>query len=66
MNKSESLIKSVVYRFFGTVGTFFIALLLTGETSVAGGIAVMEIVFKTTMYYAYERLWEKVGRKNKQ
>lgn len=62
MNKSESLIKSIIYRIFGTVGTFLIALVFTGKAEVAGGIAVVEIIFKTAIYYSYERLWEKFAK----
>lgn len=65
MKKSEPLIKSIIYRIFGTVGTFLIALILTGKAEIAGGIAVVEIIFKTVIYYAYERLWENFAKRIK-
>ena len=67
MSRLESLIKSIVYRLFGTIATFFIALFFTGEFLISSGIAVSELIVKTALYYLYERFWNKVswGRQNK-
>jgi uncharacterized membrane protein len=61
MSRTESLVKSIVYRLFGTIATFFIALFFTGEFFVASGIAIVELIAKTILYYLYERFWNKVS-----
>ena len=61
MTKTESLIKSIVYRLFGTIATFIIALFFTGEFFVATGIAFVELIAKTFLYYIYERFWNKIS-----
>jgi uncharacterized membrane protein len=57
MTRTESLIKSIVYRLFGTIATFFIALFFTGEFLISSGIAISELIIKTALYYFYERFW---------
>jgi uncharacterized membrane protein len=66
MTRTESLIKSIVYRLFGTIATFFIALFFTGEFLISSGIAISELVIKTALYYFYERFWNMLswGKKN--
>lgn len=61
MTKTESLVKSIVYRFFGTLATFIIAFVFTKEVAISGAIAVVELVAKTVLYYIYERFWNKVS-----
>ena len=60
MSRLESLIKSIVYRLFGTVVTFLIAYLFTKEFFIASGIAILEMVAKTALYYLYERFWNAI------
>jgi adenylylsulfate kinase len=62
MSRLESLIKSIVYRLFGTIVTFFIAYFFTREFFIASGIALIEMLAKTILYYAYERFWNKIRR----
>jgi uncharacterized membrane protein len=59
VSRLESLIKSVIYRLFGTIVTFLIAYLFTREFFIASGIAILEMIAKTILYYAYERFWNK-------
>jgi len=61
MSRVESLIKSIVYRLFGTMATFLIAYFFTKEFFIASGIAIVEMVAKTILYYMYERFWNKVS-----
>jgi uncharacterized membrane protein len=61
MTRTESLIKSIVYRLFGTIATFFIALFFTGEFLISSGIAISELVIKTALYYFYERFWNVIS-----
>jgi uncharacterized membrane protein len=61
MTRLESLIKSVVYRLFGTIATFLIALLFTKEFFISSGIAAVELISKTALYYLYERFWNSLS-----
>lgn len=61
MTRLESLIKSIVYRLFGTITTFVIAFLFTRELFISSAIAIFEMVAKTALYYIYERFWNKVS-----
>ena len=61
ISKTESLIKSVVYRLFGTLATFVIAFAFTQHALLSSGIAIVELVTKTAMYYVYERFWNKIS-----
>jgi len=65
--KTRSIVKGVTYRFFGSLATFFVALLFTGNVPVAGGIGLLEFVSKIFLYYMHERFWNSVtwGRKDK-
>lgn len=61
MTRLESLVKSIVYRLFGTMTTFVIAFFFTRELFISSAIAIFEMVAKTVLYYVYERFWNKVS-----
>lgn len=63
MTRLESLIKSIVYRLFGTFTTFIIAFFFTKELFVSSAIAIFEMIAKTVLYYFYERFWNKLKNK---
>lgn len=65
MSRLESLIKAIVYRLFGTITTFIIAFVFTKEFLIASGIAILEMLAKTALYYLYERFWNKLSWSNK-
>jgi uncharacterized membrane protein len=56
-NHARSLAKTVTWRVMGSVVTFLVALLVTGNTAVASSIVVAEIVVKIAFYYFHERIW---------
>jgi uncharacterized membrane protein len=53
----RSLAKAVTWRMVGTADTFLWGWLITGETTAAGAIAMIEVVTKIVFYYLHERLW---------
>ena len=57
----RSLAKSVTWRIAGTVDTFVISWLITGEILLASGIAVTEIATKICLFWAHERVWNRIG-----
>jgi len=56
----RSLAKAVTWRVTGTVDTFVISWLITGQALIAGGIALTEIVTKIFLFWLHERVWNRV------
>lgn len=57
----RSLAKAVSWRVTGTVDTFLISWIITGQVLVAGGIALTEIVTKVFLFWLHERVWNRIG-----
>jgi uncharacterized membrane protein len=64
--KTRSLIKTVTWRVTGSGATFLISWLISGSWTVAGSIAMVQIMANTVLYYLHERAWDIVtwGRIN--
>lgn len=56
----RSLAKAVSWRVTGTVDTFLISWLITGQVLIAGGIALTEIVTKIFLFWLHERAWNRI------
>jgi uncharacterized membrane protein len=54
------LVKALSWRATGTIDTFIIAFLVTGELGLASTIAVIEIATKISLYWLHERVWNKI------
>ena len=54
---ARSFAKAVSWRATGSLDTFLIAFLITGNPKVAGSVAVTEILTKILIYYLHERVW---------
>ena len=57
----RSLAKAITWRFIGTIDTFLIAWLITGEPLLASGIALLELFTKTVLYVIHEQTWTKIS-----
>jgi uncharacterized membrane protein len=57
----RSLAKAVSWRLTGTADTFLLSWLITGEIKVASTIALSEVFTKVGLYWAHERLWNKIS-----
>lgn len=57
----RSFAKAVSWRITGTVDTFIISLLITGELALASGIALTEVLTKICLYWLHERAWNKIS-----
>ncbi|MCZ8215138.1 MAG: DUF2061 domain-containing protein [Cyclobacteriaceae bacterium] len=55
-----SATKAVSWRIVGTIDTWIISFLITGEWKLAFSIASVEVFSKVLLYYLHERAWEKV------
>jgi sulfate adenylyltransferase large subunit len=54
---SRSLAKAVSWRATGSIDTFLVAFVITGNPKIAGSVAVTEILTKILIYYVHERVW---------
>lgn len=57
----RSVVKALSWRATGSFATFIIAWLIGGDITVAGSIAVIQIVANTMLYYFHERIWNAVS-----
>ena len=57
----RSLAKAVSWRVTGTIDTFIISWLITGEPLLASGIALTEIMTKVFLFWLHERVWNKIA-----
>ena len=53
----RSVAKAISWRGTASLDTFVVALLITGSSKVAGGVALAEIFTKIALYYLHERIW---------
>jgi sulfate adenylyltransferase subunit 1 (EFTu-like GTPase family)/uncharacterized membrane protein len=53
----RSIAKAMSWRATGSIDTFVISWLITGNSAIAGSIAITEIVTKILLYYFHERVW---------
>lgn len=56
----RSIIKSISWRITGTIDTFVISFLITGQLKFALSISGVEIFTKVLLYYLHERVWNKI------
>lgn len=54
---TRSFAKAVSWRITGSLDTFLLSWLITGNVKFAGGIASAEVVTKVVLYYLHERAW---------
>ena len=61
----RSLTKAISWRITGTIDTFLVSWLVTGQVLIASGIAFTEIMTKIFLFWFHERVWNKItwGRK---
>ena len=57
---SRSLTKTITWRILATSDTFLISWFITGNWTWAGAIAGIEVITKMFLYYAHERVWDKI------
>ena len=63
---TRSLVKAVSWRITGSIDTFILSWLITGDVKIAGTISAVEIVTKIGLFYAHERIWGKIRWGKKQ
>ena len=56
----RSIVKAVTWRIIGTLDTFLLSLLVTGNAKYAVSIASVEALTKIILFYLHERVWRMV------
>lgn len=51
------LLKSVLYRFAGTLATILITFVLTGSFRISLSVGLLECVSKIALYFFYDKFW---------
>lgn len=60
LSRRRHIVKALSWRFFGTLDTFFLAWVLTGHIKWGITIGGAELLTKTILYYAHERVWYRI------
>jgi adenylylsulfate kinase len=56
----RSIVKAISWRAVGTLDTFVLSWLITGEVKLAVAIGGTEVFTKMFLYWAHERVWNKI------
>lgn len=56
----RSVAKAVSYRFFGTLTTTALVLLIIGKPEVAAAVGLTDTLFKVVVYVLHERAWNRI------
>jgi uncharacterized membrane protein len=59
-SRRRALAKAIVWRFVGSLDTFLLSLLITGNGRYAVSIATAEAATKIVLYYIHERVWRRI------
>ena len=59
-NSKRSLTKAVSWRIAGTIDTFLISWLITGQPIIAASISAVEVLTKIALFWGHERIWNKI------
>ena len=57
----RSLLKAISWRVVGSLDTFILSMIVTGNAHYAVSIATAEALTKVVLYYVHERLWRRVA-----
>ncbi len=59
-SNARSLAKTITWRLVGSLDTFFLSWLLSGQTTKASSIALLDTAIKLVVYYLHERVWQRI------
>lgn len=57
VTRARSFVKALSYRIWGTVTSFVVVWIITGNVELSGLIAFWETALKIVVYYVHERGW---------
>jgi uncharacterized membrane protein len=56
----RSIVKAITWRTLGSIDTFILSWIITGNFVWAGSIASFEVITKMVLYYLHERGWSHI------
>ena len=59
--KTRSLIKAISWRLVGSLDTFILSMIVTGNAKYAVSIVTVEAITKIALYYLHERAWRRIA-----
>lgn len=59
-NHTRSVAKAMSWRVFATLTTMTVVFLFTGQLLLSLGVGATEVLSKLVLYYAHERIWDKI------
>jgi uncharacterized membrane protein len=57
----RSLVKTITWRITGSGATFAISYAISGNFTIAGTIASIQLVANTILYFIHERVWDRIA-----
>lgn len=57
----RSVVKTLTWRFVGTLSTGIIAFILTTDVAASTAIASVQLVANTALYFIHERVWNVIS-----
>lgn len=57
----RSIAKALTWRAGGTVVTFAVAWIFTGNVSLSAGIGLLDTLVKVGAFYVHERMWNRLS-----
>ena len=57
----RSLVITITWRITGSGATFLISYLISRNLTIAGTIAVIQVVANTLLYFIHERMWNRIS-----
>ena len=57
----RSFAKAVSWRITGSIDTFLLTWLVTGNAVIAGTVSAIEVFTKIFLFYGHERIWERIS-----
>ena len=58
--RKRTIVKTLSFRILATITTVLVVFIFTGSATISLGIGVIEFVTKPFLYYAYERVWNRI------
>lgn len=60
---NKLLVKSIFYRVYSSIITYFISYFVTGSIALSASIGILELIFKIFSYYAFDFGWNLLSLK---
>jgi uncharacterized membrane protein len=57
----RSIAKAISWRIGGTVVTFIVTLVISGQVELAAKVGALDTLVKIGAFYFHERIWHRIG-----